>query len=474
MKKSLRTITLLTMILIATLLFFIVVAWLNSLWFVIILGEIVVSSMAIFSVVVMGAALGMGRLFILKWQADLKRDRIREANEARQARIQSNRMQMHLVAEGRMMAAAIRQIENGLILPTELGEGAKFSSFPASVIKQVENEVPLLEAAKPLPAKVELTQLMTNRPSLNSLILGVSEGDEVVRDSLKSLTHIAIAGSTRWGKSIFIQMLLYQIVMAEEATKLYLADLGATSFIDFGLPYASTLLETEQMVSQVMGETEARKKLYEATGRGIKSLDMYNSVTGENLPHIIMIIDEALYLMTKSKVVKENLEIAVSWAAKYGITCLIVSQDWKSDVIGTATRNNFSSRFQFLAEDKTQSDVLIRGSGAHNIKNKGRCFSRLPGNRKIIELQTPYISEGEIMAIAPHIKGKTDKGFQDPAGLTFVVGEPKPEPEPDQADVIKLLYSEGLTKTQIAQHLGYKSNSGSIFHTIKAALGGDE
>jgi len=239
---------------------------------------------------------------------------------------------------------------------------------------------------------------------------------------------------TRFGKSIFTQQLLYQIATAKEDVNLYLADLGGTTFVDFGLPYASTLSETEAMIYDVMREAERRKGLYEATGRGIRSLDIYNEVTGDNLPWIIMIIDEALYLMEKSKTVKDNLEIAVSWAAKYGITAVIVSQDWKSNVVQTSTRNNFSSRFQFLAEDRTQANILVKGCEADKIETKGRCFARLPGQNKITELQTPYISEAQIAAIAPHIRNRGRAIPSDDISttttapsLSFVVG---PEPEP--------------------------------------------
>jgi hypothetical protein len=383
-----------------------------------------------------GAALTCTEWFRLK-RAELRRDRTMATNEASRDTLETERARMRLTAEGRLLAATVRQMEAGLIHAGQLGEGVKFSSFPAAVVKHIENAVPLLEAPAPktLPARVDLPQLMSDRPSLNNLILGVTYDDQIVTGSLKSLTHMAIAGVTRFGKSIFIQQLLYQIAAAKENVTLYLADLGGTTFVDFGLPYASTLAETEAMIYDVMSEAERRKGLYEATGRGIRSLDIYNEVTGDNLPWVVMIIDEALYLMEKSKAVKENLEIAVSWAAKYGITAVIVSQDWKSNVVQTSTRNNFSSRFQFLAEDRAQANILVKGCEADRIENKGRCFARLPGQNKITELQTPYISEAQIAAIAPHIRHNSPaaNGAVTPVTaappLTFVVG-PEPAPEP--------------------------------------------
>ncbi|MHC4413637.1 MAG: hypothetical protein ACYSW6_11835, partial [Planctomycetota bacterium] len=95
---------------------------------------------------------------------------------------------------------------------------------------------------------------------------------------------------------------------------------------------------------------------------------------------------------------------------------------------------NFSSRFQFMAEDRTQANILVKGCEADKIETKGRCFARLPGQNKITELQTPYISERQIAAIAPHIQGKDSVTVPSISSttttappLSFVVG---PEPEP--------------------------------------------
>lgn len=109
---------------------------------------------------------------------ELSRDKTLASNEAHQADIETARSQMHLMAEGRLMAAAVRQVENGLIHPAQLGEGTKFSSFPASVIKQVENEVPLLEAPR-----------------------------QELLPAIRGMQNILIIGGTRTGKTTLMQWL---------------------------------------------------------------------------------------------------------------------------------------------------------------------------------------------------------------------------------------------------------------------------
>jgi DNA segregation ATPase FtsK/SpoIIIE-like protein len=414
---------------------------------------------------VIAAAIGLDKIqWYLLRRAEYRRDQSLAESAGRQAKIVADRDQMKLMFEGRLMAATVRQAEREKIHPDQLG-GVTMSAFPRHIINQIEAQAPpQTRAPLPLPDRVDLSQLVRSQPSLDRLVLGISEGNQVITESLNNLTHIAIAGVTRFGKSIFTQMLLYQIATAKEKTSLYLADLGGTTFIDFGLPYASSIEETEAMVIEVMAEAQRRKGLYEATGQGIRSLDIYNQVTGDALPWVVMIIDEALYLMERSKAVKENLELTVSWAAKYGITAMIVSQDFKANVISTATRNNFSSRFQFMAEDPTQANILIKGCNAHQIEIKGRCFARLPGENRVTEIQTPYISEGEIRAIASHIQGKAN--VPEPVQIDL-------EPQPARADIIRQLHADGLSNQAIAEYFGKTSCSGRFYYEVKDALAGN-
>jgi DNA segregation ATPase FtsK/SpoIIIE-like protein len=149
------------------------------------------------------------------------------------------------ITEQELMRVTIKQIERGIIHAGKLATGTTFSSFPAQIINQIEarsEDAP----PPPLPERVDLSQLLREQPTLDRLVLGVTENNQIVTESLRNLTHVAIAGVTRFGKSIFVQQLLYQIATAQEKTDLYLADLGGTTFIDFGLPYASTLRGNDQ------------------------------------------------------------------------------------------------------------------------------------------------------------------------------------------------------------------------------------
>jgi len=64
----------------------------------------------------------------------------------------------------------------------------------------------------------------------------------------------------------------------------------------------------------------------------------------------------------------------------------------------------------------------------------------------------------------------------------ILADEPMPEPEPsrtngydpDRAELIREMYNDGSTKTEIARAFGYKLNNGAIFYEIKEALETEE
>jgi hypothetical protein len=110
-----------------------------------------------------------------------------------------------------------------------------------------------------------------------------------------------------------------------------------------------------------------------------------------------------------------------------------------------------------MAEDRTQANILVKGCEADKIETKGRCFARLPGQNKITELQTPYISERQIAAIAPHIQGKGSvtapnigSTITTTPPLSFVVA---PEPSPTTEEAMSQHSLDGRLQGRIISEL---------------------
>jgi hypothetical protein len=329
-------------------------------------------------------------------RAEARRDRTLAKNEAKQSDIASDRAQIHLVAEARMLSATVRQMERGMIHPAALGDG-KFSSFPAQIINQIEAHAAPVASAK-LPPKIELSQLIPTGPSIEALALGIEVTDsglKALTSPLAGLVHVGVGGSSGWGKSVFLQCLAIQIALAPELAQMALIDIEGQTFSPFAAlggdrlryPLADNEADITAILDDLKGEWERRRQLYQ---RHPSAADLagYNALAEAPLPPVVMMFDEI-------NMVTDDKDIMGRLTKKYGIFCILGGQDWNAASIPTKLRNNFSTRIQLKAMSKTQSRVMLEDSSAADITDPGRAYAVLPG-RGLSEIQTPFITKDDI------------------------------------------------------------------------------
>jgi hypothetical protein len=89
------------------------------------------------------------------------------------------------------------------------------------------------------PSRVPLSGLLNGQStSLRRLVLGVTVGEDgqrsVVTGDMSKLVHIAVGGSSGWGKSVFLRSLAYQLATCAERPELALVDLGYSQLDPIG------------------------------------------------------------------------------------------------------------------------------------------------------------------------------------------------------------------------------------------------
>lgn len=306
----------------------------------------------------------------------------------------------------RAMKAIVGQIEKGLVYAKEATGFLKTDSFPVPVITQSKQDaLPQPNKAEP-PNHVELSDVLSAQSSVRKLVIG-STAEGVLKCDILQLFHILIAGTSRWGKSIFLQSLLYQALTAKEDMRLYLIDPAENTFPPFGIPFSSTKQQIEETLSDVWQETQSRKDKFASLGRSTpRTLEQYNTITGEALPHILVLIDEATGLLDKkSQYYSEKgnslLGNVAQFAAKYGIYLVLSGQDMKHDVLPTSQRNQYQTRIQFKAMDHNQARVLIPDSTANQFQYRGRCDVAINDIGETIQVQTPYVPDQMILDLDP-------------------------------------------------------------------------
>jgi S-DNA-T family DNA segregation ATPase FtsK/SpoIIIE len=256
-----------------------------------------------------------------------------------------------------------------------------------------------------LPARVPLTGLIDAAPSFRDIVLGVAldanGNTQVVRSDMARLVHVAVGGSSGWGKSVFLRSLAYQLAKSIDPVDLVMIDLEGATLAPFAgcekllYPIADDEKPAAFVLRELTGELDRRKALF-AEFPGVDSLAVYNALAVDKLAPVVCIIDEATALL-ENREIESQIRVLALRARKYGLWLVLAGQDWKANSLDTAIRNQLSTRIQFRAMSAGQSRVLLQRSDAESISVAGRAFGWLPG-RDLVEFQAPMIGYADILS----------------------------------------------------------------------------
>jgi len=125
------------------------------------------------------------------------------------------------------------------------------------------------------PSEVPLKSVVTE-PDIKALTLGVTIGDdgrqETVKADMAQLVHIAVGGSSGWGKSVFLRSLAYQLALSQTPVDLTMIDLEGATLAPFArcgrllYPVADTEADALAVLGALLDEMENSEP--ENTGSG--------------------------------------------------------------------------------------------------------------------------------------------------------------------------------------------------------------
>lgn len=379
---------------------------------------------------------------------------------------------------------AIPQMQPAQMLTTagalDVQRAAAWASGGGSISTKIEGgalpagELPMPPVVE-LPAKIPLRALLDGAPSLARLVLGVAVNPqsgqiEPITGNMADLVHVAVGGSSGWGKSVFLRCLAYQLLQARERPDLVLVDLEGVTLAPFArsgrllYPLADNERAAAAVLTALSDDEMNRRKSLFAQYPGIDTLAGYNAVAAEPLRPIVAIVDEATALLG-NKAVEDSLRTVALRARKYGLWLLLAGQDWKASSLDSAIRNQLSTRVQFKAISSAQSRVLLGQSGAEALDVPGRALAVLPG-RELLTLQTPFISREALADLDGDGPQHTLAVNAAESALPAIIED---DPGLDETERIRALAAQGLSRNAIQRRLfGY--TGGAAFEAVRDAL----
>ncbi|MFH5181176.1 FtsK/SpoIIIE domain-containing protein [Paenibacillus sp. TAB 01] len=271
---------------------------------------------------------------------------------------------------------------------------------------------------EPLPEMVPF-----NNSTLQSCSSGwtVSLGEsrtESVRHDFERIPHMVVAGTTRYGKSVFLKNTVTTLIHNHtEHVVLTLIDLkGGLAFNRFSntrqvRTVAKDSFEALEALQAIQEEMKRRQAEY--LDKGFEDI----REAGQKQRHFI-IIDEAAELASQGepdkdvKKVKVECEKIISEIARIGgglgYRLIFATQYPTADTLPRQVKQNCDARLCFRLQTGTASQVVLDESGAESLPFiKGRAIYRT--DRKVI-VQTPFIENDFIdRTIRPHITIKPRK-----------------------------------------------------------------
>ena len=259
------------------------------------------------------------------------------------------------------------------------------------------------------------------------------EGEVFIGD-LAKMPHLLVAGATGSGKSVGVNAMIVGLLYAKHPADLkfvmidpkmielngYAALLNHFSAMpeDAEDPIITDFSQAAAVLRSCEQEMTLRYELLAEAG--VRGIEDYNSKFAEgkladlgdahkHLPYLVVIVDElADLMMTSAKEVEAPIARLAQMARAVGIHLVLATQRPSVDVITGLIKANFPSRMAYQTSSKIDSRTIIDGGGAHQLVGNGDLLY-MNGSR-LTRLQGPFVSVGEVDAVAGFISGQEGAG----------------------------------------------------------------
>ncbi|MGF1739788.1 DNA translocase FtsK 4TM domain-containing protein [Vibrio profundum] len=283
--------------------------------------------------------------------------------------------------------------------------------------------------------------------SPTTVVLGQDiAGDAVIAD-LAKMPHVLVAGTTGSGKSVGVNVMILSMLYKatpEEVRFIMIDPKMLELSIYEGIPHllsevVTDMKDASNALRWCVGEMERRYKLMSALGvRNIKGFNDKLKMAAqaghpihdplwqagdsmdpeapllENLPYIVVIIDEfADLMMVVGKKVEELIARLAQKARAAGIHLILATQRPSVDVITGLIKANIPTRVAFTVSTKTDSRTILDQGGAESLLGMGDMLYLPPGSSHTVRVHGAFASDDDVHAVVNNWKARGKPNYID-------------------------------------------------------------
>lgn len=136
----------------------------------------------------------------------------------------------------------------------------------------------------------------------------------------------------------------------------------------------------------------------------------------ENLPYIVVIVDELSDLMmTAASEVEDYITRLAQKSRACGIHLIIATQRPTVDVITGTIKANIPSRISFAVTSQIDSRTILDMQGAEKLLGKGDMLYASSDSMKPVRIQGAFVSDEEVLSVVEYIKGNSETNYNEEA-----------------------------------------------------------
>ncbi len=294
----------------------------------------------------------------------------------------------------------------------------------------------LPNAKRQIVRLIEVLSSKAYNDAASYLTLGLGKdiaGNPVIAD-LARMPHVLVAGTTGSGKSVAINAMILSLLYKADPrhVRLVLIDPKMLELSVYeGIPHLLCPVVTDMHLAPValnwcVGEMERRYKLMsqlavrnltsynnkiiEAKRKGKpladpQSSDPENPELLEEMPQIVVVIDElADLMMVSGKKLEELIARIAQKARAAGIHLIIATQRPSVDVITGLIKANIPTRIAFQVASKVDSRTILDQMGAEALLGQGDMLFLPPGSGFPQRMHGAFVSDEEVHNVVNYLK----------------------------------------------------------------------
>lgn len=236
--------------------------------------------------------------------------------------------------------------------------------------------------------------------------LGLGSGGEPVMADLSRMPHTLVAGSTGSGKSVCMNAIITGLILTKTPLELRLImiDPKRVELTPYqGIPhlYHPVIVESDRAVivlRSLVDEMMGRFRQLEQAA--VKNIASYNEKMGDQMPYLVILVDELADLMLTAAGDVERLLVRLAQLGRAtGVHLVVATQRPSVDVVTGLIKANFPSRISFAVMSQIDSRTILDSTGAEKLLGRGDMLYMPIDKPKPARVQGAFLNDHEIEGV---------------------------------------------------------------------------